>query len=602
MKQILSTITVLVLLLSSFSITNAADSPEVHTMSVKLKNYIGNPNQITVTVKGQYVLKENNFSLAEGKTYSIKANNGALLLYENDRFISNFTSFTLIPKEYGTANYLAINKRPYLGTMEFVIENGSIVRPINTLPLEDYLKGVVPYEMMASWNKEALKAQAVAARTYADRDKYRLIDDTISFQVYGGYDWYPNSTMAVEETKNQVLTYQGKLIDALYSASNGGMTESNANVWNGTPLAYFPIKQDPYDIKVSWNINLKKSQVNTGSLDLSNPQIWWTSTKEADSTLIANIKNWMLQNGYANYDIKIITVPAFSFSADRTSGGRVKYGSISLNFFLKDKTTGSFVMENNKIKTHTLSFTNVNATRLRAMFGVNEMKSYLVTQYTDNGTAYSVAGLGNGHGVGMSQWGAKVMADKGLNYRDILNFYYPGTTLTNPTAPLTIENLSTSYIAPDNQIKVNYSVNGAVTADIYVKDSTGNIVAYPIKAQTQSAGDQQITLDTSAIPNGVYTIEVSITNTMNQKASALKNIEIYKAPSKLKAITYKETVVSGKVAANAEVTIKSGSRTLKPGKANSVGHFVITLPKQRNNTSLTVTATDGSSYLIKVTR
>jgi cell wall-associated protease len=82
----------------------------------------------------------------------------------------------------------------------------------------------------------------------------------------------------------------------------------------------------------------------------------------------------------------------------------------------------------------------------------------------------------------------------------------------------------------------------------------------------------------------------------------LKNIEIYKAPSKLKAITYKETVVSGKVAAYAEVTIKSGSRTLKTGKANSVGHFVITLPKQRNNTSLTVTTTDGSSTLIKVTR
>ena len=77
----------------------------------------------------------------------------------------------------------------YLGNIQFTIESQKYVRPINTLPLEDYLKGVVPGEMPAGWSVEALKAQAIAARTYVKTKAASVIDDTISYQAYDGYIW-----------------------------------------------------------------------------------------------------------------------------------------------------------------------------------------------------------------------------------------------------------------------------------------------------------------------------------------------------------------------------------------------------------------------------
>ena len=197
----------------------------------------------------------------EGKTYTVKVENNALSLYENGILKSNFPSLSVVPKIYGTNNYILINNRPYLGSMNFVTENNTYVRPINTLPLEDYLKGVVPFEMIASWNKEALKAQAVAARTYAVRNQSSSMDDTVNYQAYGGYTWNSNSTAAVDQTNFQILTYNGKTIDAFYSASNGGITESNANVWGGTPLSIYPVKEDPYDKKFLGALQLRKHKL-----------------------------------------------------------------------------------------------------------------------------------------------------------------------------------------------------------------------------------------------------------------------------------------------------------------------------------------------------
>lgn len=188
MKKICSAFLVLLLLLSSLNFINVARAQEVKLLTVKLKNHIGNQKKLTITVKGEYDIPDTDVSLVEGKTYTVQVENRSLSLYENGNVISKFPSFTVVPKEYGTTNVISINNRPYLGTMNFTLENNTYVRPGNTLPLEDYLKGVVPFEMMASWNKEALKAQAVAARTYADRYKSLSgFDDTVSYQAYGGY-------------------------------------------------------------------------------------------------------------------------------------------------------------------------------------------------------------------------------------------------------------------------------------------------------------------------------------------------------------------------------------------------------------------------------
>ncbi len=138
--------------------------------------------------------------------------------------------------------------------------------------------------MYPSWPLEALKAQAVAARTYALEKVGTTINDTIRYQAYGGYMWnsspYSKTTEAVEETAGQVLRFNGRLISAVYSASNGGHTESNSNYWGSSPLAYLPAKPDPYDPQTPWALSVNKQQINTKMLDLYTPDAWWNQVSE----------------------------------------------------------------------------------------------------------------------------------------------------------------------------------------------------------------------------------------------------------------------------------------------------------------------------------
>lgn len=111
---------------------------------------------------------------------------------------------------------------------------GGYLRPVNSIGMEDYLKGVVPAEMPALWHTEALKARTVTARTYAMGYLNKIIDDTQNYQVYGGYTWHTRTTDAVNATEGKVVTYGGKPIGsgALFSSSNGGKTEAKKCMGN----------------------------------------------------------------------------------------------------------------------------------------------------------------------------------------------------------------------------------------------------------------------------------------------------------------------------------------------------------------------------------
>ncbi|WP_374720732.1 cell wall-binding repeat-containing protein, partial [Peribacillus tepidiphilus] len=173
----------------------------------------------------------NEYTLEPGVSYSVKAVNNSLVLYQGNTVVKSFDSnnFRLVPANYSSSNQILINNKPYLGTMDFTIENG-YVRPINRdIPFEDYLKGVVPREMPASWEIEALKAQAVAARTYSVDDIGKTVVDTQSYQVYGGYQWDDRTNQAVNATKGKVLKFKNskgnlELVQTFFSSSNGGYT------------------------------------------------------------------------------------------------------------------------------------------------------------------------------------------------------------------------------------------------------------------------------------------------------------------------------------------------------------------------------------------
>jgi stage II sporulation protein D len=420
-----------------------------NSVSVKLTNYLGNLTEINFSVSGSYRVAESDTLLSSGVMYTSKIEGAKIVLYKNGTKIGSYTdAFTVVPTiNKSNDGYVTIKgDKKYLGEVKFDID-GNYIRPINTLSLEDYLKGVVPSEMPASWGDakygglEALKAQAVAARTYVLRKGSWEIDDSQSNQVYKGYDWHPNTTRAVEETQGDVLMYGDSYANALYSSSNGGLILSNKNSWGTALVPYFTTKADPYDPKISphigWSFDLEKRQIDTSSLDLTKPDLWWNDVDEVDNE-IDNIKAWLKANGKISNgdDIKIVGVPSISFTIPNSSfnSNDILKGSIKLEYFLKNSS--GFVKDSDgKIKTHTLTVTDESYT-IRFMIGTTLMKGPYVTNVRlyDVGTPkerFIVYGNGFGHGIGMSQYGAYQMSKENLKYNQILDFYYSGTNLIN---------------------------------------------------------------------------------------------------------------------------------------------------------------------------
>ncbi|WP_257350238.1 SpoIID/LytB domain-containing protein [Pseudalkalibacillus decolorationis] len=397
---------------------------------------LGGPASVTDQVMNSL---PNYIPIDSGINYYVKKRNSGIALYRGATLVKDFgnTSFVLTPGQYTASKQIRINDRPYLGEMQFKLEDG-YVRPINlNIPFDDYLKGVVPNEMPASWHSEALKAQAVAARTYSIDEVGNVVKDNQSFQVYGGYMWnsgtYSDSNKAVEATSGKELYYNNRLISAVFSSSNGGMTESNANEWGSTPLPYLPVQPDTFD-DVTWGIELHKTQIDMFSYNdnLKNPGHWWEKIDEVDDKFADNIKDWLNTKAeYKNTEIKLISIPEFSMNLNDTyNSGRSKYGRLRVEFYARDRDTGNYRYDTNGyIKKYTVDTGQTLASDIRVILGTLYFKSTYITNLDSSGASYQVSGRGFGHGVGMSQHGAKGRAEAGIPYEEILEFYYPGTIL-----------------------------------------------------------------------------------------------------------------------------------------------------------------------------
>ncbi|MCL9637878.1 SpoIID/LytB domain-containing protein [Bacillus zanthoxyli] len=423
MKKVifLSLLCVVVFATSFFGNLHAEAASTNPIIKVKLVNYLGNKNEITVKTSENADTSDANLTFEKDQLYRLKIENSKIIVYKNGIKINTYDSLML----YTNQNVeTLINNRLYSGSVKFTVEKDEFVRPINYILLEKYLQGVVPNEMIPSWNVEALKAQAIAARTYAMGYVNSTINDTVQYQVYGGNTFYPNSNKAVTETYGQTLTYGGKLISALYSSSNGGKIESSVNAWNGGSVSYLQVKDDPYDPTNPWSVTIDKKQIDLTDKDLKNVDSWWGSVQETNQPVVKNIKEYLKQNGYKDKDIKITDIPLLSFE-NKTSGNRYSLGNFEAKFIVKGD-----VNENGELKVQTLNKTKVNSSIIRPIIGTSVMKSYYVTDQRETDTQITLSGLGFGHGVGMSQYGAKAMADQGKTYQDILSFYYPGTTYT----------------------------------------------------------------------------------------------------------------------------------------------------------------------------
>lgn len=400
-------------------LTCANDAVAEELITVKLKNYLGDTSQIRLRLKGEYFTLDPTLNLTEGVDYTLFIQGKKLILQHGKEKMTVTKPFILTPKGYDEEHLLYIDDRPYMGAFEFQIDKENYIRPVNQLLLEDYLKGVVPFEVFPEWDIEALKAQTLAARTYTLLHKDAELDDTIHYQVYGGYNQFTKTKKAVNETKGEIITFKNKPISTFYSASNGGITESNKNVWGGAPTPYFPVKRDPYDPVQPWTFTIHKIQIDIDRINWNEPN-WWDQLEEKDMDITSAMKNWLQRNGYTG-DIKILSIPHFAIENGKNESSRSVKGSLQIEFMrrLFDRT----------ILFEKLSYHDVELKKIRPIIGGAHFKSYLISSFEVHPTSYTISGKGNGHGVGMSQWGASKMAEQGKTYKEILEHYYPGTEI-----------------------------------------------------------------------------------------------------------------------------------------------------------------------------
>jgi SpoIID/LytB domain protein len=380
---------------------------------------IEDEEEVYFRVGSDFIIKEGEKIILEGKKSElVKAiiRDGKYYLIAGEKEIVFSDSIQVRPKEYapvlvhniiyGRGYYWGgIEDRQYRGALELIPQEKGIT-VVNLVHMEEYLMAVIPSEMSALWPIEALKTQAVAARSYTlanlgkhSKDGYDLCSDVHCAAYRGINREHPNSNQAVLETAGEVMTYNGKAVNAVYSANSGGYTENSEDVWTfeiGYLRAVSTEKEDsqfplnPAELK-DW---LRKSP------DSYSKALQYT--KESHYRWQRNLSVEYLENSLGIKGIKKI-VPTY----------RGKAGSVK----------SLLVVGTEEEKEITYS--------LRSKFGgLRSNRFWIQPQYQDGKlVSFLFYGGGWGHSVGMDQVAVAAMADDNYQYIDILNHFYTDTTI-----------------------------------------------------------------------------------------------------------------------------------------------------------------------------
>ena len=307
---------------------------------------------------------------------------------------------------------LWLQQRRYRGRLQARLEGGKL-QLVNHLPLETYLASVVGSEMPASWPLEALRAQAVAARTYALKARKPAaafdVQATTASQMYKGVEAEtPSTRAAVEATRGEVLTYDDALIDAVFHSSSGGSTEDSSGLWQ---------RQLPYLVSVP-------------DFDEASPVRDWRQPLEQAQLR----KAFPELDGALTIEI-LSSTPTGRVRQARVVGprGELRLSGAQLRSRLGLKSTWvRFELASTPVVAAPVALTPAAPATAAAfpvaMDGAPLFAPPPLPQMSQLPQLVAV-GRGFGHGIGMSQWGALAMAQRGDSYAAILRHYYRGTQL-----------------------------------------------------------------------------------------------------------------------------------------------------------------------------
>lgn len=315
----------------------------------------------------------------------------------------------------------------YGGRLEIVEQEEGLVL-INETSLEDYIRKVIPSEMPAEYELEALKAQAVCARTYAYTQmrgsKYAWlgaqVDDSTNYQVYNNCETDSRTDQAVQETYGKLLMCGGQPISAYYFSTSCGNT-TDGSVWD----------MDPEDVPYLKSVSLRP---NRRSYDWSNEQefVSWIKNSKAKS----------YDSEYPFFRWKV-TTNAEILGRTFDSIGEIKSlrvvrrgaGGVALELLIKGSNGELVISGQNSIRT-ALGDTSLKIWKAdgKSVEGWSTLPSAFLTVEPDgrdeNGIQkFTIYGGGYGHGAGMSQNGAQAMAKSGMKYDEILKFFYENTEI-----------------------------------------------------------------------------------------------------------------------------------------------------------------------------
>lgn len=361
----------------------------------------------------------------------------------------------------------------YYGGFRYERIGGGDLTVVNIVDLETYIKGVVPYEMSSSWPLEALKVQSVCARSYAyinihsgKHTSYHFdVCNTTDCQAYYGagtnsssYQATERTDQAVDETAGEYAWYDGQVIEAFYSSSHGGASESVYNVW-GTSLEQYPYLcgvEDPYEADMasknsysSWTVSYTSSELaqrleNYGydassgieSLtltysDLGNViQVRVNYRDGGSDTIRPSSMRSVFGISSIRFTVNGQAASSVSGTTSSSGGGLTANGSTSLD----SQGTYTVISGSGSLSQAGLDGLyaisgsgSITPAEDAASGGGSGTDTPTGTQVTVSGSSYSFQGSGNGHQLGLSQYGAWAMAERGFTYDEIIEFYYPGT-------------------------------------------------------------------------------------------------------------------------------------------------------------------------------
>ena len=463
MKRMICLLLACILLVPAASFAKGEKASEVRVLLRRL--YL--TDRADLTLSGRYLARSESgpdLLLTDGAKVTILLQDQRLTLFAGGVSADMGKKLTLLRQDSGnTAPGIRFNLQAgfYPGDLSLSIEkdtdSGALrIIPILTLPVETYLQGVVPYEMGDGFPEEALKAQAVCARTYAlshlNPDAVWDVVDTTNDQVFRGIpENSPKSLQAVADTTGLVLTCDGKLITAWYGASNGGQTELPSNIWKGDVPRCFAMTDDPWDaenpestVRIS-TLNrdgtdlspafvklLRQAALNNPSLKDSVPEesefrIQRLTSLELTTPRYAAPSRLMTQLQVA-FEIKPVSkngVPGDETASDGSTGG--------------EDEDDLDITELISAVPMTVTLDLFPETVIALGLSVSGANNEIITLKEDE-TSFTLTAGRYGHGVGLSQRGAQQMAREGeKTFREILSFYFPGAKLkeyAGETAPL----------------------------------------------------------------------------------------------------------------------------------------------------------------------